>query len=371
MNGPVSLERIRWWSPVHGTDDTIDRLIGLVAGTVSAGVRQMCCRVAISQHGFRKGAEHLWHLAQIKISPERLRVISEGEGQRVLALQNRGELAPELNVENSKISPDGPSRVYTGADGVKVPMVTAAEKQKRLKRRVGKPKGSRRRRMRKGADNAYKEYKIATFYDELNTHRHVVATAGDHTVLGKLIRRQAGRMKLNDFDEKIAIADGAEWIHRQLQRNLPTLDAFILDFYHLSEHVWATANECFGPGSDDGRRFAEGLLHTARHDGVGAVLVALEQLRKSLRAPKKRKALTELLNYIAKRSSQCDYPGFRARGWQIGSGPTEAMCKVLTYRLKGAGMRWDRQGAEPIMALIAMEQSNIWDQYWNSQKPAA
>jgi hypothetical protein len=371
VNGLVSLERIRWWSPEHGTDDTIDRLIGLVAGTVSAGVRQMCCRVAITQQGFRKGAEHLEHLAQIKIGPERLRVISEGEGRVVLGLQNRGELMTDLNVENSRTGPERLSRVYSGVDGVKVPMVTQQEKQKRRQKRGSAVKGSRRHRMRKGADNAYKEFKIATFYDEPNMHRHVVATAGDHTVLGKLMRRQAKCLKLNDFDEKVAIADGAEWIHRQLQCNLPMLDAFILDFYHLSEHVWAAGNECFGPGSDDGRRFAEGLLHTARHEGVGAVLVALEQLRKSLGGPKKRKALAELLNYIGKRANQCDYPGFRANGWQIGSGPTEAMCKVLTYRLKGAGMRWDRQGAEPIMALIALQQSNTWDRYWNSKKPAA
>jgi len=72
----------------------------------------------------------------------------------------------------------------------------------------------------------------------------------------------------------------------------------------------------------------------------------IAQLRKEVRSPNKRKALRELLNYIAKRASQCDYPGFREKGWQIGSGPTEAMCKVLTCRLKGAGMRWDRQGAE-------------------------
>ena len=101
------------------------------------------------------------------------------------------------------------------------------------------------------------------------------------------------------------------------------------------------------------------------------MLVKLEQLRKEVRSQNKRKALRELLNYIGKRAGQCDYPGFRENGWQIGSGPTEAMCKVLTYRLKGAGMRWDRQGAEPIMALIALEQSNIWKRYWNRQKEAA
>jgi hypothetical protein len=371
VNGNIRFERIRWWSPEHGTDDTIDRLIGAVADTVSVGVRQMCCRVAISQQGFGKGAEHLYNLAGIKISPERLRVISESEGQRVLSLQSKGCIEPDLNAQNSKVTPDGPSRAYTGIDGVMVPMITQEEKQKRRKKRGPKPKGSRRRRMCKGADNAYKEFKIATFYDESNEHRHVVATAGDHKVLGKLVRRQAGSLELNEFDEKVAIADGAEWIHRQLQVNVPMLDAFILDFYHFSEHVWEAANQCFGVKSDDGKKFAEDLLHIARHERIGGVLVKLEQLRKEVRSPNKRKALRELLNYIAKRASQCDYPGFRDKGWQIGSGPTEAMCKVLTYRLKGAGMRWDRQGAEPIMALVALEQSNIWNRYWNSQKQAA
>ena len=371
VNGNIRFERIRWWSPEHGTDDTIDRLIGAVADMISVGVRQMCCRVAISQQGFRKGAEHLYNLAQIKISPERLRMISESEGQRVLLLQSKGHIEPDLNAQNSKTTPDGLSRVYTGVDGVMVPMITQEEKQKRRKKRGPKPKGSRRRRMCKGADNSYKEFKIATFYDESNEHRHVVATAGDHKVLGKLVRRQADSLRLNEFDEKVAIADGAGWIHRQLQVNVPMLDAFILDFYHFSEHVWETANQCFGVKSDDSKKFAEDLLHIARHEGVGGVLVKLEQLRKEVRSPNKRKALRELLNYIAKRASQCDYPGFREKGWQIGSGPTEAMCKVLTYRLKGAGMRWDRQGAEPIMALVALEQSNVWNHYWNSQKEAA
>ena len=371
VNGNIRLRRIRWWSAEYGTDDTMDNLIGIVAGTVSVGVRQMCCRVAISQQGFRKGSEHLYNLAQIKISPERLRMICESEGQRVLLLQSKGCIEGDLNVQNSKTSPDGLSRVYAGVDGVKVPMITQEEKQKRRRKRGPKVKGSRRRRMHIGADNSYKEFKIAAFYDESNDHRHVVATAGDHKVLGRLVRRQACSLKLNEFDEKVAIADGAEWIHRQLQVNVPMLDAFILDFYHFSEHVWEAANQCFGISSDDAKKFAEDLLHIARHEGIADVLVKLEQLRKEVRSPNKRKALRELLNYIGKRAGQCDYPGFRDKGWQIGSGPTEAMCKVLTYRLKGAGMRWDRQGAEPVMALIALEQSNIWNRYWNSQKEAA
>jgi hypothetical protein len=59
VNGVVKLQRIYRWSAEFGRNDTIDRLIGIVADRVSVGVRQMCCRAAISQQGFGKAAEHL------------------------------------------------------------------------------------------------------------------------------------------------------------------------------------------------------------------------------------------------------------------------------------------------------------------------
>jgi hypothetical protein len=151
-----------------------------------------------------------------------------------------------------------------------------------------------------------------------------------------------------------------------LRINLPTLDQFLLDFYHFSEHVWSASNACEGLASAGARTLAEDLLHKARHEGPAAVLLALAAQCRSHRGHK-RQALQELIAYLVKRASHCEYPQYRAQGWQIGSGPTEAMCKVLTYRLKGAGMRWDREGAEPIMALIALEQSDTWEGYWKAQ----
>ena len=371
VNGNIRIKRIRWWSRDHGCDDTIDQVLGIIADQVSVGVRQMCSRVAIAQQGFRKAADHLHHLAHIRISPERLRMIVEQEGHKVLQAQSQDPIETSLTPENCKTAPDGPSRVYIGVDGVKVPMVTTEEKDKRRQKRGPKRKGSRRRVMRSGADNPYKEFKIATFYDQSNDYRQVVATAGDHHVLGRLVRRQAVRLGLNQFDQRLAVADGADWIYNQLTRQIPTLDAFILDFYHLSEHIWLASNTCFGIGSQKAGSFASELLHLAKHQGVTEILLILASERKALRCPGKRKALQELINYIAKRIRQCDYPRYVRQGWQIGSGPTEAMCKVLTYRLKGSGMRWDRQGAEPMMALIALEQSNAWQSYWQSQNLAA
>ena len=80
-----------------------------------------------------------------------------------------------------------------------------------------------------------------------------------------------------------------------------------------------------------------------------------------------RPAADRLVNYVSERREMIKYPEFQAKGWQIGSGPTEATCKTLTARLKGSGMRWDADNAEALMALEALTQSGQWELYWQSQ----
>jgi len=370
VNGVVQLRRIYWLSGQSGRDDTIDRVIGIAAERVSTGVRKMCCQVGINQQGFARAAGHLKHLAQLDISRERLRNIVESEGMLVCRMQQKGLLPPGFGPDDCRLGKDGPSRIYVGTDGVMVPMVTQKEKDKRRKNRRPKRSGGKRRRMHRGADNAYKEFKISVMYDESNEHKDVFATSGNHEVLGRLLRRQAARLNLTAFDEKAGLADGADWITKQFRIRLPMLDARMLDFFHFSEHVWSAANVCFGQATDLAGGFAGEVLHIAKHQGPTALLDRLMEERKKYRSRTRRKSLDDLIQYIAKRFEMCDYPKFIAGGWQIGSGPTEAMCKVLTYRLKGPGMRWDRPAADAIMALIALQQSNSWKGYWHLQKQA-
>jgi hypothetical protein len=285
-------------------------------------------------------------------------------------MQQKGLLPPGFGPDDCRFGKEGPSRIYVGTDGVMVPMVTEKEKDKRRKNRRPKRSGGKRRQMHRGADNSYKEFKIAVMYDESNEHKDVLATSGNHEVLGRLLRRQAARLNLTAFDEKGGLADGADWITKQFRIRLPMLDFRMLDFFHFSEHVWLAANVCFGQATDLAGEFAGEVLYIAKHQGPTALLDRLMEERKKHRSRARRKSLDDLIQYIAKRFEMCDYPKFIAGGWQIGSGPTEAMCKFLTYRLKGPGMRWDRPAADAIMALIALQQSNSWKGYWRLQKQA-
>jgi hypothetical protein len=57
-----------------------------------------------------------------------------------------------------------------------------------------------------------------------------------------------------------------------------------------------------------------------------------------------------------------------AKGWDIGSGPTEAIpsrlrtwCKNLALRLKRPGMKWDTDNAAALMNPLALREGGQWE----------
>ena len=63
--------------------------------------------------------------------------------------------------------------------------------------------------------------------------------------------------------------------------------------------------------------------------------------------------------YFRKYRKHMNYPAYRAKGMMIGSGPVESACKVVVgQRLKQAGMRWTKDGADAVLAVRCALLSN-------------
>ncbi len=368
--------------PAGGTVRPVDEWLGIAQSNLSVGARELACRVTLGGLSFKKASVALGRLAQIRVGHEWLRRIAEAEGRGVKEAVRTGVVGPGWEASDCRVTPKGPTRVIVGCDGVMVPVVTAAEKRKRRQRRPRRRKVRRRRvkakgvsrlktgrrRRHRGSDTGYKEFKIVAFYDAGSEHQYALGTAGNCQALGRLMRREAAKVKLPEADEKVAVSDGAEWIRRQLQTRLPMLDARILDYFHLMQQVGAAAMVCFGEGSKEASAWCTAASEAVCEEGAAGLLVRIHETRRSVRAKTKREALKQLEQYVAKRAEMLDYPAFREQGFDIGSGPTEAFCKTLTMRLKGSGMRWDKPNAEAIMALAAIENSNLWEAYWNQER---
>jgi hypothetical protein len=342
----------------------------------------MACRLNLASRNFDKAAENLQRAAQLGLSGEFLRQVVEGEGKAVHKAAAAGQLPLDWDYRDCAAhdkdgKETGKTRVYLGSDGVKVPVVTQSEKDARR----GKIKAKRRRcgkkcrplpRPRAGADQRYKEFKIVTYYDELQEHRLVSVTRGDCEVAGRLMRRDGGRVGMDKADDKVAVVDGADWIKNQMEKQSLPLDDSGLDFYHLADYAHKTKRAVYGEQDPKdktapGNVWVAGILHTAKHKGYEALRDELVRWKATLRGHKKRQAAEALIGYVTDRREMIKYPEFLAVGRQIGSGPTESMCKATTLRIKGVGMRWDADNAEALMALEALEQSGAWQSYWDSR----
>jgi len=374
------LRRRRYSDPDAGSCFPLDPWLDRLEDTVSVGLRELACRINLGARNFDKAAENLKKAAQVDLSGEFLRQIVESEGKALLAKAQAGQLpvdwtAEDCQAHDSQGQTTEKTRVYLGADGFMVPTITQAEKDKR--RAAIKAKRCRRGkkcrplpRAKPGADQSFKEFKVVTLYDDPGKHRLVSVTRGDCQAAGRLMRRDAGRIGLDRADDKVAVVDGSDWIKNQLGHQSLPLDAVGLDFYHLSENVHKARRAVYGEsapqeGSNPGNRWASELLSLAKHQGYEALDEALCAWLGGLRGAKRQAGLG-LLGYVMAREEMIGYPEFLAAGRQIGSGPTESMCKATRQRIKGCGMRWDADNAESQIALEALDQSGGWDAYWDA-----
>lgn len=377
-NGRVELRRQRFENP----DGTTDALIDLAAGGVSLAAREMCCRVALDSGSFARAASNLQRLAGLVLSDEKLRQVTESEGQAAMAWQEQGQLELDFDAgqwaTHATADKQPLSRAYVGIDGFLLPMVTGAEAAKRFEKARQRRKTLPRRRglrrpklkRRHGADQRYKEMKLVTVYDQDKQRRLTRATRGGVDQAARMLRQMRGDLKLRRADQVVVVADGAEWIARLAEDNLPRNKTVILDYYHASGHVHQARRAVFGESSAEGQAWAGQSLKQLLGCPFETFWQGLAETRCRLRSPPKRRALDDLMRYLGQRRQKVDYPAFRAAGMDIGSGPTESMCKSLSRRMKGIGMRWTARNAESMAALEALHQSNLWPTYWSSRMAA-
>ena len=264
--------------------------------------------------------------------------------------------------------------------GVLVPLITQAEKRARrdkvlARRRVLRTAGHALAPLpplAPGADQSDQEFKLSVFDSPDHARRLVSVTAGDHEVMGRIMKRDASRLKWNEVDEALGLFDGGPWIDNQMVRQHIPLTDKCLDFHHLKDNIQKTRREVFGTledGDAAGQTWAHDLAEVFKTQGFTAGFDALVTFRKTLRSPKPKQAAIRLVNDISDRRALITYPEFRAAGRDIGSGPTEAQCRCETLRRKDHGRRWQSENALAISTIEAVHQSRLTEKFWNLMRP--
>jgi hypothetical protein len=242
-------------------------------------------------------------------------------------------------------------RVYVGADGTMVPR---NEGQGYNEARVGVvfwekdilTVGAKRREIRE------KQY-VATMQD-VGTFAQQLFTQYAHVV---------GERPC----ETLFLGDGALWIWSMAGEYYPEAIQ-ILDFYHVSEYVSDVAKAVFPEHEVDRKRWLkeqQEQLKASNHLEVFKALESLDQSKKEI-----KKACEALTKYLTNNVNRIDYKTYLAKGYYIGSGVVESSNrKVVTQRVKQAGMHWSIAGVDGVITLRAAycSSGDRWENFWRER----
>jgi hypothetical protein len=160
------------------------------------------------------------------------------------------------------------------------------------------------------------------------------------------------------------IGDGAPWIWEMVSHIFPRATQ-ILDWYHLTEHLWTAAKVVHGEGTPETAALVKQWkteVCEGRSEGVEEHLLELLAAGKD----DKSNALRKCADYLQTHQARLRYHLFRADGWPIGSGVVEGACKhVVGLRFKRQSTRWTRAGARAVLHLRLDRLSGRWQQRYD------
>ena len=353
VHGEVRLQRAYYYcGRCHQSFLPYDDALGLV-DEISPGLLPLVCLAGVLLPFADAAKDVLQRFAGVRVSASTVLRRTEGEGERLRAQLKEGRMVQPTQAEPKWTAPrdEGQPAAYVGLDAFSVPM-------------QGPGAGRAEHRM----------LYTALLYTPHKEHsRYLVDFELD--TLAEQVRAQAQALGLAQVSDLIAVTDGGHGLEEALQRHLAENLTTILDWYHAAEHlgdfakVWHARDE---EARVAWQQQAKGILY---EQGGEALLRFLREIVLPPGTSREvQEELRKLLGYFENNRHRTDYPTYRRNGWDIGSGPTEAGCKIIGERLKGSGMRWVEEGAATVAALRALYVSGakLWDGFWSQpHRPAA
>jgi hypothetical protein len=216
--------------------------------------------------------------------------------------------------------------------------------------------------------STWKEMKLGmVFSDEdirkVNKHVYIdkkeyVAYLGSVDEFKKLLFEAAARAGYGRVERVVVVGDGAKWIWNMCAELFP--DAVcILDLFHMKENIYDYAKALFPNDEKAYTRWAKTVSHYIETQQVKK---ALSKIAQSPLPATASKSVVDLAQYITNNSGRIDYLHYKNCGYYVGSGMIESGNKVVVQkRLKQAGMRWGKNGAQYMVALRAKYESRKWE----------
>jgi len=192
-------------------------------------------------------------------------------------------------------------------------------------------------------------------------------TEGPENTVARL--RRAVDQRLPEGNELVCLLDGEISLWKLVYAFFPTA-FFVLDIFHVLEHLGKAALCFYDEGSPQARDFVTERLKMLLNGRAGRLIGGLKQMVvKHKLSSAKRRTLNQVIGYLARNRKHMRYEICLAKGYPIGSGVIEGACRnLINDRLELTGMSWTIHGAESVMRLRAVQINKDWDAFWRYRR---
>lgn len=358
--GSVPYERSMFQCPVcQATRYPGDEELDIVGTTRSPGLRRMMARAG-SQSTFKEGQMDLKVYAGIEVSAKDVERVSEGIGQQMEVWLNQERqqlLQPSQTVGADKTVPI----LYISYDGTGVPMTQEERRGRKGKQADGTAKT---REAKLGCVFTQTTTDVRGFPVRDPDSTSFVGAIEPAEKFGWRIYAEAMRRGLDHAKRVVVLGDGAEWIKNVAEMHFPEA-TMIIDLYHAREHVSELCKILHG---SEGKKMEQQRIRWWTDLDEGKVEKIITQARKFNLNLESTKKMEAEIHYLEKNKERMRYAQFRAQGLFVGSGVIEAGCKtIIGQRLKQSGMEWSVRGANAIITLRCLINSDRFEDYWDSR----
>ena len=216
--------------------------------------------------------------------------------------------------------------------------------------------------------STWRENKLGIFFSESDmykrknksniiNHKEYVAYIGSVDTFRILVFAKAVELEYWKYENIVFISDGATWLRNMITELFPEA-VQILDKFHLIENIYDYAKYIFKDDMQKVEEFKDKIIGYCYSGEFDLIEKELEKY-KNIQVPK---TVCNLPVYLENNRDKINYSKYEHNGWFVGSGAIESSNKtVVQLRLKQAGMRWSVNGANYMIALRCMVESNNLD----------
>ncbi len=299
-----------------------------------------------NQPSFKKASDIIYRIYGLKISYITVMNITKFIGKIVYDYNYNNSLETwnnRTNLELSSLNKKG--TLYIQADGATV------------NTRIEDENGS-----------TWKENKLGIFFSESDmykrkdksniiNHKEYVSYIGNVDTFRILVFAKAVELEYWKYENIVFISDGATWLRNMINELFPEAIQ-ILDKFHLIENIYEYAKYIFNEDMKKVEKFKNKIIDYCYSYEYNLIVKELNKY-KNISIPK---TTCNLPVYLENNKDKINYSKYEQSGWFVGSGAIESSNKtVVQLRLKQAGMRWSVDGANYIITLRCMYESDNWD----------